>query len=206
MRDEFAEETKRLTAGRAGYCCSNPDCQAPTSGPQVNPAKSLNLGVAAHITGASARGPRFDAALQSDDRRGADNAIWLCQNCAKLVDNDPERFDVTKLRAWKHGAEARALESIGKTAAIQDSSEAARKVRVMSAWIGAMVTLAHMNSGKAAMLLGPVRGTSVVTLVDCNEHFATVKASDTSRSIPLNRLDVSFDHNSGRLELQERHT
>src|SRR5262249_44735682 len=140
-----------------------------------------------HITGASVGGPRFDEALQSDARRNAENAIWLCQTCAKLVDNDPERFNVAKLQAWKRLAEAKALESIGKAPVSQQGTEAERKAHAISAWIGTLVTLAHMNTGKAAMLLGPVRGTSVVTLVDCNEHFVTVKISDQSRSIPLNR-------------------
>jgi len=53
MRDDFSEEVKRIVASRVGYRCSNPDCRAPTSGPQIDIKKSLNVGVAAHITGAS---------------------------------------------------------------------------------------------------------------------------------------------------------
>ena len=44
----------------------------------------------------------------------AENAIWLCQNCAKLVDNDPSRFTEYILHEWKHRAEAEALATIGK--------------------------------------------------------------------------------------------
>src|SRR3989442_10812557 len=105
MGNNFTEQTKRVIAARVGHRCSNPDCQALTSGPQADSTKSLNVGVAAHITGASIGGPRFDPALQSEDRCREENAIWLCQNCAKLVDNDAAKFDENKLRAWKRGAE-----------------------------------------------------------------------------------------------------
>jgi len=42
--------------------------------------------------------------------------VWLCQNCAKLVDNDPQRYTVDILRAWKEEARRDALDSIGKSA------------------------------------------------------------------------------------------
>ena len=120
MRDEFTEAVKRAVAGRVGNRCSNPECKAATSGPQVDPSKLLSVGVAAHITAASPGGPRFDASLSPEDRKHAENAIWLCQNCAKLVDNDPERFTENVLRRWKEQAEAEALINIGKTAIASD--------------------------------------------------------------------------------------
>lgn len=109
MRDDFSAEVKRTIAARVGNHCSNPGCDKQTSGPQIDPTKALNVGVAAHITAASAGGPRYDPLLTSEERRDAKNAIWLCQNCAKLVDNDPIRFSVGELRGWKEQAEATAL-------------------------------------------------------------------------------------------------
>src|SRR5262249_3112254 len=44
-----------------------------------------------------------------------ENGIWLCQNCAKLVDNDPVRYSEACLRGWKRQAEDRALGEIGQT-------------------------------------------------------------------------------------------
>jgi nucleoside phosphorylase/predicted NACHT family NTPase len=116
MRDDFPEDVKRTVAARVGNRCSRPDCRALTSGPQVDPSKALNVGVAAHITAASPGGPRFNPSLTSKERRSANNAIWLCQNCGKLVDNDQARFTEGELRRWKQIAEAEALSLIGKTA------------------------------------------------------------------------------------------
>lgn len=120
MRDDFSEEVKRTVAARVGYRCSRPDCRALTCGPQVDPSKALNVSVAAHITAASPGGPRYAPALTSDERRHANNAIWLCQNCGKLVDNDQTRFTEQELRQWKQTAEAEALAMIGKTATAAD--------------------------------------------------------------------------------------
>ena len=86
MRDDFSLATKELLAKRVAYRCSNPECRHVTSGPQVDPAKAVNIGVSAHITAASAGGPRFDPTITPDERQKPDNGIWLCQSCAKLVD------------------------------------------------------------------------------------------------------------------------
>ena len=116
MRDDFTEEVKRTLAARVSYRCSNPDCRAQTTGPQDDPGKAVNVGVAAHITAAAAGGPRYTPALSPEERRHFDNGIWLCQTCAKLVDSDVLRFQETLLRAWKTVAEDRARNSLGKTA------------------------------------------------------------------------------------------
>jgi len=52
-RDDFLAKTKRSLAERVGSLCSNPDCQASTSGPQISNEKYMNVGIAAHITAAA---------------------------------------------------------------------------------------------------------------------------------------------------------
>lgn len=84
-RDEFSPAIKRSLAERVGSLCSNSECKASTGGSQIADSKSLNVGVAAHITGAAPNGPRYDPSLSSAERAAITNGIWLCQNCAKLV-------------------------------------------------------------------------------------------------------------------------
>lgn len=119
-RDDFPQKTKRALAQRVGDLCSNPDCRAHTTGPQSDPVKSINVGVAAHITAAPIGGPRFDPLLAHAERRGAANGIWLCQTCAKLIDTDPDLYCPDKLRQWKANAEQEARSNIG-----EDESQAA---------------------------------------------------------------------------------
>jgi tetratricopeptide (TPR) repeat protein len=111
MRDEFPDPARRVLASRAGNRCSI--CGAPTSGPQDDALKAVNVGVAAHITAASPGGPRYDPALSPEERGSASNGIWLCQTHAKLVDNDPRRFTAEQLRASKEEAERKAQTRIG---------------------------------------------------------------------------------------------
>lgn len=112
MRDDFSPKTKELLAKRVGYRCSNPKCRQLTCGPQEDQTKTVNVGVAAHITAASQEGPRFNGAITSDERKSSSNGIWLCQKCAKLVDNDPQRYSVVILHQWKNTAEDEAIKEI----------------------------------------------------------------------------------------------
>jgi hypothetical protein len=53
--------------------------------------------------------------MSEKDRRSASNGIWSCQNCAKLIDNDPQTYSVNLLSNWKGVAEEEARARIGKT-------------------------------------------------------------------------------------------
>lgn len=128
-RDEFPEATKRALAARVNHRCSNPRCGAQTGGPQVEPGKALNVGVAAHIRGAAPGGPRYDPAMTTEQRAGIANGIWLCQTCAKLVDNDQLRFTPVVLQQWKAAAEQTAFDQIGKTAPARDT------VQIIDKWV-----------------------------------------------------------------------
>src|SRR4051812_28846075 len=113
MRDDFSQNIKRALADRVSNRCSRPECRAATSGPQNDPVKAVNVGVAAHITAASPGGPRYDKSLSPRHRKGAENGVWLCQNCAKLVDNDVRRFSADTLRTWKREREREAKQAVG---------------------------------------------------------------------------------------------
>ena len=125
MRDDFTKEVIDVLARRVNLRCSMPSCRKGTAGPRTEPERAVNIGVAAHITAASAQGPRFDPSLTSDQRRAAENGIWLCQNHAKLVDNDASRYTVDELREWKRDAEAAALaelEGVPRSATMNDAA------------------------------------------------------------------------------------
>lgn len=114
MREDFNNNVKFLLARRVAFRCCNSDCRKITSGPQTDPKKALNIGVAAHITAAAPKGPRYDPSITSEERRSDSNGIWLCHNCAKLIDNDEKRYTIDLLRDWKEQAERAALREIEK--------------------------------------------------------------------------------------------
>jgi hypothetical protein len=80
--------------------------------------------MAAHITAASPGGARYDPSLTPEERRSAENGIWMCQNDGTLVDRDEQRFPVGLLRNWKMIAEDEARKVVGRTA--QDSEYASQ--------------------------------------------------------------------------------
>jgi hypothetical protein len=156
-RDEFPEEVKRALANRASHVCSNPRCMGPTSGPQEDPAKALNIGVAPHITAASPGGARYDDSLTPEQRKDARNGIWLCQNCAKLVDNDESQFPVEHLRAWKVMREVEARMNIGQTAPSRVESESERKSHEIVKWVGKQVMFVIPPNGSMEFNPIPVK-------------------------------------------------
>ncbi len=152
-RDDFSTNIKNVLAQRVSCKCSNPDCCASTSGPQVNSSKAVNIGVAAHITAASPGGPRYDPQLTSEQRQHPDNGIWLCQSCSKLIDSDEPAYPIELLQGWKLQAEAQAkLGIVQPTQANSEQSLAVEEIelliagaktdglRIMSTWAGDFVT------------------------------------------------------------------
>jgi hypothetical protein len=113
-RDDFNQPTKRLIAERCGYVCAYPNCLAPTYGPAVDETRSVNIGVAAHITAAAKGGPRYDSSLSAEERSGPENGIWLCSTHAALIDRDVDRFPAYELHNWKSEIEHRAMKMLGQ--------------------------------------------------------------------------------------------
>ena len=116
MRDNFSMAAKQLLASRVNHKCSNPICERPTSGPATGLDRAVNIGEAAHITSAAARGPRYNARLTPDQRRSVSNGIWLCAVCAKLIDSDIDRFPVVVIEHWKKQAEDSARSGLERIA------------------------------------------------------------------------------------------
>jgi hypothetical protein len=65
--------------------------------------------------GRLARRASLPSSPSAEERSATANGIWLCQNCAKLIDNDVVRFSAEMLKAWKTTAEADAKGRVGRT-------------------------------------------------------------------------------------------
>lgn len=104
-RDDFSSKVVQQIAKRAGWLCSDPNCRAATIGATKDGQGEINIGTAAHICAAAPGGPRYDASQTADERKAADNGIWMCRDHGKAIDSDPAAFPVEMLRAWKRRAE-----------------------------------------------------------------------------------------------------
>jgi hypothetical protein len=101
-RDDFREKTKLQLAKRAGWLCSYPSCRRLTVGGDIM------VGTAAHICAAASEGPRYDPNQTPEQRRAAENGIWMCRDHGTAIDSKDPEFTVAKLREWKACAEREA--------------------------------------------------------------------------------------------------
>jgi len=112
-RDDFTRSTLRTLADRAGHRCSNPKCGRATTGARSD-GGVLKGGIGAHICAAAEGGERYDPTMSKDERRSADNGIWLCDWCSRMIDQDPSGYSVELLQSWKRQAEQTARQNIGQ--------------------------------------------------------------------------------------------
>lgn len=113
-RHDFVPGTRKVIAERSGYRCANPSCGAFTVGPAlVSSDGSARVGMAAHIHAASPEGPRYKKDQTEAERKSAENGLWMCETCGKLVDSDESGHTAEELREWKQTAERRAKAELG---------------------------------------------------------------------------------------------
>jgi hypothetical protein len=143
---DFSQKTVEALAKRAAQTCSNSSCQKPTSGPHSDASKSVIKGEAAHIRGARPGSARYDPAMSDEERGRPVNGIWLCRECAKVIDGDESRFPVTLLEAWKRTHE-------GWVDAGRPTAPPVREVFVTDGGIGAVI--ANEGSGTALEVVAP---------------------------------------------------
>lgn len=116
-RDEFDKIIIETIAKRASFICSNPDCRSLTLCPsEKDPEKYIYIGEVSHIIAASENGPRNDPSFISKQRSSIENGIFLCSNCANMIDkNMGLDFPVDLLRKWKDNHETWVKEHLNKS-------------------------------------------------------------------------------------------
>ncbi|WP_434044231.1 MULTISPECIES: hypothetical protein [Sorangium] len=76
----------------------------------------MSVGEAAHIRGAKPDSARYVESMTPEERSSITNGIWLCNICAKLIDDDESFFSVDVLYEWKRQHEERISEQLGAPA------------------------------------------------------------------------------------------
>lgn len=131
-RDDFDKPVVDTLAKRAAFICSNPDCKTLTIAPsEEDNLKFIYIGKAAHITAASEGGPRYDKEMSSDNRKSINNGIFLCSNCADMIDkNKGIDFSVELLQKWKSDHEIWVRSNLNKKT--QEEAQPAQVFNVTS--------------------------------------------------------------------------
>lgn len=186
MRDDFVQSVKDTLARRVNYLCSNPSCTLGTIGPHSEKSKSINKGVAAHITAASPGGKRFDESLKSEERSDVTNGIWLCQNCAKLVDSDELLYTTELLRAWKLTTEARVQQSVQSNSPLLINDTTEKNVRVRASYAGgpdcSHIDFNIFNAGSKPIYLSS-------WFINCDDNHSNVSLSCLEGILPFRLQD-----------------
>jgi hypothetical protein len=125
MRDNFPPKIVEILKKRAAFVCSNPTCKKMTVAPsESEDEKVLYIGRAGHICAASEKGPRFDKTMTTEDRASINNAIFLCSNCADMIDdNGGTDYSVEKLKKWKFDHENWTRDNLNKSIVSNNSSQ-----------------------------------------------------------------------------------
>jgi hypothetical protein len=111
-RDDFSKKTVAELAKRVAWVCSNPHCRTVTIGAKPDGEGVIIKGTAAHITAAAPRGPRYNPSLSQAERKDISNGIWLCNNCATIIDRDSKTFTTSLLYEWKREAEEQSFAAL----------------------------------------------------------------------------------------------
>ena len=104
-RDNFSPKTRLQIAKRAGWHCSDPSCRRLTVGANSDGTDETDLGMAAHICAAAPGGPRYDENQTPEQRKSADNGIWMCRFHGAAVDAKDSKYTRELLREWKAQAQ-----------------------------------------------------------------------------------------------------
>jgi hypothetical protein len=110
-----------------------------------------------------------------------------------IISGSPERPHFAGKSYLRVGPETRQASEVQFNAMIAERNSAAYTVMK---WIGKRITVAAFVHGT----LNP----KPCTLVACNQHYFTVEWSASQSSYPLNRAEISYNHNLDCLQLEVR--
>jgi hypothetical protein len=111
IRQDFPKKVTQQIAQTAMYICAKCLC---LTGYSTSEGKARAIAEAAHMTAASANGPRGDPSRSKDYLRSAENGIWLCKKCHSLIDDDPAAYPEKALGKLKTDHEDVIRRIVGK--------------------------------------------------------------------------------------------
>jgi len=78
------------------------------------------------------------------------------------------------------------------------------KAQEILKWRGKTITVDLMHTESYVYTHGPVVGSQEYMVVECNQFYVTLDARTGKKSVPLDRVNISFDQKAQRLKFEER--
>lgn len=104
-KTNFTKPTREKLAMSANFRCVRPGCGLVTHFYDPTEDRTINIqGQGAHIHAASKGGARYDIDLTDLQVRHYNNGVWLCANCATLIDRLPADYPPDMLKQWQKDA------------------------------------------------------------------------------------------------------
>lgn len=94
-------KTRKKLWGRAANRCAFPNCKRELVMDATETDDESIVGDECHIIARSSSGPRGDSTLKKDQRNNYNNLILLCKVHHKLIDDQENKYTVSKLKKMK---------------------------------------------------------------------------------------------------------
>lgn len=197
--NNFTPSTIRLLRDRVANLCSNPDCRKNTIAASLETNnKTTLIGEAAHIRAASsgAGGARFDNTMSHEERKSIDNGIWLCKNCHRMIDREPEKYSVEILERWKAETEEYASKGLGiKYRTDEDIKESQQSLLSVMSLSSINNALSNVNESVVQTLGVLDNRLKLSTKFDSEETVYSVEPKDDSYVPTISIKDFSNESN-----------
>lgn len=105
-------KTHKMLWGRAANRCAFPECRRELVVDESETDDESLIGEECHIVAREQNGPRGDSPLASESRNRYDNLILFCNIHHKLIDDQPNTYDVQILKQMKTSHETWVRESL----------------------------------------------------------------------------------------------
>lgn len=141
-RQNFSHLTRWQLAMSVNFRCARPGCGLVTHFYDPSRDETINIqGQAAHIHAASPNGPRHDPDLTAEQIKIFSYGVWLCANCATLIDRLPDQHPSDLLQLW-HADAVERIRRTGLGAASPLFADARRDAEAVKAFLGPVTTIA----------------------------------------------------------------
>ena len=188
-RDNFSYRVRKSVETKSNAICNNPKCNLCTN-KENNEGIIHSIGRACHIEAAAPGGPRYNAQSTPEYRKSIDNAIWLCSNCADLIDKDYKSYPVSLLKEWKSRTENINTISGDRIFAIVNSSGG---VGCSSVTAFLSSTFAAISNNKVLCISSDAHNHSGMILVNFDETAVTeIEKSNAQNLIKSIQENIDF--------------